>query len=91
MTEALKVKLRKVENNLITDDELQKLIEKNCKLLTSRQLAELVKLKSDSALRKQRSKHRSLFPYCRIGRRIYYPMDLLIETLHKNVVSNEIR
>ena len=89
MSEALKCKVRR--KNLVDDDQLQKLIDSDCKLLTSKQFAQLVNLKTDAALRKQRSKNRSLFPYCRIGRRIFYPMDLIMETLHKNVVSNELR
>ena len=89
MSEALKCKVRR--KNLVDDDQLQKLIDSDCKLLTSKQFAQLVNLKTDAALRKQRSKNRSLFPYCRIGRRIFYPMDLITQTLHKNVVSNELR
>ena len=89
MSEALKCKVRR--KNLVDDDQLQKLIDSDCKLLTSKQFAQLVNLKTDAALRKQRSKNRSLFPYCRIGRRIFYPMDLIMQTLHKNVVSNEVR
>ena len=89
MSEALKCKVRR--KNLVDDDQLQKLIDSGCKLLTSKQFAQLVNLKTDAALRKQRSKNRSLFPYCRIGRRIFYPMDLIMQTLHKNVVSNELR
>jgi|TARA_Y100001951_G_C11207999_1_gene221212 predicted metal-dependent hydrolase len=89
MSEALKCKVRR--KNLVDDDQLQKLIDSDCKLLTSKQFAQLVNLKTDAALRKQRSKNRSLFPYCRIGRRIFYPMDLIMQTLHKNVVSNELR
>ena len=89
MSEELKCKVRR--KNLVDDDQLQKLIDSDCKLLTSKQFAQLVNLKTDAALRKQRSKNRSLFPYCRIGRRIFYPMDLIMQTLHKNVVSNELR
>ena len=89
MSEALKCKVRR--KNLVDDDQLQKPIDSDCKLLTSKQFAQLVNLKTDAALRKQRSKNRSLFPYCRIGRRIFYPMDLIMQTLHKNVVSNELR
>ena len=89
MSEGLKCKVRR--KNLVDDDQLQKLIDSDCKLLTSKQFAQLVNLKTDAALRKQRSKNRSLFPYCRIGRRIFYPMDLIMQTLHKNVVSNELR
>ena len=88
-TETLKVKLRK--DNLLDDYEFQKLIDDECKILTSKQLAVMVGLKSDAALRKQRSKHRSLFPYCRVGRRIFYPEDLIVKTLHKNKVDAQLR
>ena len=55
---------------------------KNCKLLSSKQLAELLDV-TEGAIRKQRSKDRSLFPYAKLGGRIFYPADLIVETLHK--------
>jgi|TARA_R100001480_G_scaffold97959_1_gene102489 hypothetical protein len=88
-TETLKVKLRK--DNLLDDHDFQKLIDDECKILTSKQLAVMVGLKSDAALRKQRSKHRSLFPYCKVGRRIFYPVDLIVKTLHRNKVDAQLR
>ena len=48
-------------------------------------------LKSDAALRKQRSKNRSLFPFTRVGRQVYYPADLVVATLSKNVVGAKLR
>ena len=91
MADNMSIKL-KVRNNLLDDNEVKQLIEDRIKLLTSKQLAVIIGLKSDAALRKQRSgKHTSLFPYCRIGRRIFYPVDLLVKTLHKNVVDSELR
>ncbi len=86
---SVKVVVRR--SNLLEDSEVKRLIEENCKLLTSKQLAEILRLKSDAALRKQRSKSRSLFMYCRIGRRIFYPMDMIMKTLHDNKVVNELR
>ena len=79
--------------NLLSNDEIERLIDgdKNFKLITSKQLAKILHLKSDAALRKQRSKNRSLFPFTRIGRTIYYPADLVVETLHKNVVGAQLR
>ena len=57
------------------------------KLLTSKQLAKIINLKSDAALRKQRSKGRSLFPYTRVGRKIFYPANLIVKTLQQNMVD----
>jgi|TARA_R110002110_G_scaffold251939_1_gene467751 hypothetical protein len=91
MADKLSVKVR-VRKNLLDDKEVKQLMDNQIKLLTSKQLAVIIGLKSDAALRKQRSsKHNSLFPYCRIGRRIFYPVDLLVKTIHKNVVDAEIR
>ena len=89
MSEALKCKVRR--KNLVDDDQLQKLIDSDCKLLTSKQFAQLVNLKTDAALRKQRSKNRSLFPYSRIGRRIFYISDLIVKTLHDNIHEAQLR
>jgi hypothetical protein len=86
--ETLKVMVRK---NQLNNDEFQKLIEDKCKILSSKQLAVMVGLKSDAALRKQRSKNRSLFPYCKVGRRIFYPVDLIVKTLNKNRVDAQLR
>jgi len=78
--------------NLVSSEQLKEMLEdKNFKLFTSKQLAEILNLKSDAALRKQRSKGRSLFGYTRVGRQIYYPVDLVVETLHKNVVEAKLR
>ena len=87
--QTLKVKLRK--ENLVDDNEFQKLIDGDHKILTSKQLAAMVGLKTDAALRKQRSKNRSLFPYCKVGRRIFYPVDLIVKTLHRNKVDAQLR
>ena len=88
MLETLKVRLRK---NQLSDAEFQKLMEEEHKILSSRQLADMIGLKSDAALRKQRSKNRSLFPYCKVGRRIFYPVDLIVKTLNKNRVDAQLR
>ena len=53
--------------NLVSEAELEKLMEdKDFKLFTSKQLAKLLSLKSDRALRKQRSKGRSFISICEI-------------------------
>ncbi len=88
MLETLKVRLRK---NQLSDVEFQKLMEEEHKILSSRQLADMIGLKSDAALRKQRSNNRSLFPYCKVGRRIFYPVDLIVKTLNKNRVDAQLR
>ena len=84
----MKPKLR--SNNLLSDNELKKFIESDCKLLTSKKLAEVLGV-SDGALRKQRSKNRSLFPYAQLGRRIFYPVDLVVKTLHENIHEAQLR
>ncbi len=88
MLETLKVRLRK---NQLSDAEFQKLMEDEHKILSSRQLADMIGLKSDAALRKQRSNNRSLFPYYKVGRRIFYPVDLIVKTLNKNRVDAQLR
>jgi hypothetical protein len=46
---------------------------------------------SEGALRKQRSLNRSLFPFSRLGRRIYYPADLIVKTIHSNLQDSQLR
>jgi len=77
-TETLKVKLR--QHNLLDDEHFKKLIDDECKLLTSKQLSIMVGLKG-----------RSLFPYCKVGRRIFYPVDEIVKMLHKNKVYAQLR
>jgi len=84
------MKNKALSNNLISPEMLSEFIEKDCKLLTSRQLAELLHV-TEGAIRKQRSNDRSLFPYAKIKGRIYYPADLIVETLHKNLTQSQAR
>ena len=91
MAEKVSVKVKVRRANLLEDTEVQRLIDEECKLLTSKQLAVVIGLKSDAALRKQRSNGRSLFLYCRLGRRIFYPMDMIMKTLNENKVINVLR
>ena len=79
-----------IANQLITEEKLNEFIEKNCKLLTSDQLAKLLNV-TEGAIRKQRSNDRSLFPYAKINGRIFYPADLIVETLHKNLTNSQAR
>ena len=83
----MKTKLR---SNQLSDQELQEFMNKNCKLLSSKQLAELLHV-TEGAIRKQRSKDRSLFPYAKLGGRVFYPADLIVETLHKNLTQSQAR
>ena len=84
------MKPKMVAGNLISEDKLKEFIEKDCKLLTSKNLARLVGV-SEGAIRKQMSKNRSLFPYARIGGRIFYPADLIVSTLHTHLVPSQAR
>ncbi len=71
---------------ILSDQEVTNFIDKECKLLTSKQLARVLNV-SDEALRKQRSKHRSIFPYAKINGRIFYPTDAIVKTIHNNLVG----
>jgi len=86
----LGMKNKAISNNLISDEELELFIEKNCKLLTSKQLADMLHV-TEGAIRKQRSNDRSLFPFAKIKGRIFYPADLIVETLHKNLNNSQAR
>ena len=95
MTKSIKqrgkgMKNKAIANQLITEEKLNEFIEKNCKLLTSYQLAKLLHV-TEGAIRKQRSNDRSLFPYAKINGRIFYPADLIVETLHKNLTNSKAR
>ena len=57
----MKTKIRKDQ---LTKEEMEVFKNKNCKLLSSKQLAELLHV-TEGAIRKQRSKDRSLFPYAK--------------------------
>jgi len=84
------MKNKAIANQLLTEAKLNEFIEKNCKLLTSEQLAKLLHV-TEGAIRKQRSSDRSLFPYAKINGRIFYPADLIVETLHKNLTNSQAR
>ena len=71
---------------ILTDEEVKIFIDKECKLLTSKQLAEVLNV-SDGALRKQRSKGKSIFPYANINGRIFYPTDVIVKKIHNNLVG----
>ena len=71
---------------ILSEQELTNFIDKECKLLTSKQLAKVLNV-SDGALRKQRSKGRSIFPYANINGRIFYPTDMIVKIIHNNLVG----
>jgi NADH/NAD ratio-sensing transcriptional regulator Rex len=80
----------KIKCNQLSKEEMEEFMNKNCKLLSSKQLAELLQV-TEGAIRKQRSKARSLFPYAKLGGRVFYPADLIVETLHKNLTQSQAR
>ena len=84
------MKNKAIANQLISKDDLNKFIESHCKLLTSKDLAKVLNV-TEAALRKQRSKSKSLFPYCQLGRRIFYPADAIVKTLHSHLVEAQLR
>ena len=84
------MKNKLISEHLISEEELVKFMEKDCKLLTSKGLAKVLNV-SEGALRKQRSLNRSLFPFSRLGRRIYYPADLIVKTVHTHVHEAQLR
>jgi hypothetical protein len=84
------MKNKMISEHLISEEELIKFMEKDCKLLTSNGLARVLNV-SEGALRKQRSLNRSLFPFSRLGRRIYYPADLIVKTIHNNLQDAQLR
>ncbi len=71
---------------ILSDQEVKNFIDKECKLLTSKQLAQVLNV-SEGALRKQRSKGRSIFPYAKINGKIFYPTDIIVKTIHNNLVG----
>ena len=84
------MKPKLISQNLLSDEQLKEFINRDCKLLTSKNLAEVLGV-SDGALRKQRSKNRSLFPFSKLRGRIYYPADLIVKTLLEHLQGAQLR
>ena len=84
------MKNKMVANQLVSESQLNEFIERDCKLLTSRDLAKVLNV-SEAALRKQRSLNRSMFPFARLGRRIYYPANEIVKTVHNNIQEAQLR
>jgi hypothetical protein len=55
--------------------------------LSSKQMAKFMGYKSDDALRKQRSKKYSLFPYIKLKGRIFYRLSDTLEEVKKNLIK----
>ena len=84
------MKNKLIANQLVSESQLNTFIERDSELLTSKDLAKVLNV-TEAALRKQRSNNRSLFPFSRLGRRIYYPADLIVKTIHNNIQEAQLR
>jgi hypothetical protein len=74
---------------IINKEELEILMKKK-PFLTTRQLSKLFGYKSTDALRRQRSKgHKSLFPFIKIGNRIFYDLSEILKLAERSLVKTE--
>lgn len=74
----------------ISAEDLKKFLEKDGLLFTSQDLAKMLGV-TEGALRKQRSKNRSIFKFAKLGGRIFYPADMIMETIHNNLQQGRLR
>lgn len=74
----------------ISAEDLMKFLEKDGLLFTSQDLAKMLGV-TEGALRKQRSKNRSIFKFAKLGGRIFYPADVVMETIHNNLQQGSLR
>ena len=74
----------------INEEDLNKLLEKDGLLFTSKDLAKMLGV-TEGALRKQRSKNRSIFKFSKLNGRVYYPADMIMETIHNNLQQGNLR
>ena len=74
----------------ISEEGLKKFLEKDGLLFTSTDLAAMLGC-TEGALRKQRSKNRSIFKFAKLGGRIFYPADVVMETIHANLQQGSLR
>jgi len=73
----------------MTDREFDLFINKK-HFLTTRQPSKLFGYKSTDALRKQRSKgNKPLFPFIKIGNRIFYDLSEILKLAEKSLVKTE--
>ena len=71
------------------DDKDIQLIINRRPFLTTRQLSKLFGYKSTDALRKQRSKgHKPLFPFVKIGNRIFYDLSEILKLVERSLVKS---
>ena len=74
---------------IINKIELEILMKKK-PFLTTRQLSKLFGYKSTDALRRQRSKgHKPLFPFIKIGNRIFYDLSEILKLAERSLVKTE--
>lgn len=69
------------------DEKQLELLKKESPILTTKQMASYMGYKSDDALRKQRSSSSSIFPYFKIGNRVFYPLAKTLELAEKKLVK----
>ena len=74
----------------ISAEDLKKFLEKDGLLFTSQDLAKMLGV-TEGALRKQRSKNRSIFKFAKLGGRIFYPADIVMETIYNNLQQGSLR
>jgi len=73
----------------IADDKDIKLLINRRTFLTTRQVSKLFGYKSTDALRKQRSKgHKPLFPFIKIGNRIFYDLSEILKLVERSLVKS---
>lgn len=74
--------------NKMDDKDIQLIINRR-PFLTTRQLSKLFGYKSTDALRKQRSKgHKPLFPFVKIGNRIFYDLSEILKLVERSLVKS---
>jgi hypothetical protein len=67
------------------DSKTLDLLMKQEPILSSKQMAKYFGYKSDDALRKQRSKNSSLFPYIKLRGRVFYRLSDTLAEVQKNL------
>lgn len=73
--------------NKIKDADMQLLMDRK-PFLTTKQLSKLFGYKSTDALRKQRCKgNKSLFPFIKIGNRIFYDLSEILKLAERSLVK----
>lgn len=72
----------------VSDQELGN-ISKQRPFLSSKQMAIIFGYKSDDALRKQRCEKRSLFPYIKVGRRVFYDLAKVLQIAEIKLIKPE--